>query len=247
MSRLAIGMALATFALLSALWALWLAPPALSVQLAGPTMRQVTQGETVSTASLAQAVAHLGNVDTHLCYERHLWNALVLHLYRLERVPIAASGERDRMLTEANHLALALVTCSPRQALGWFVIAWVGIAQDGMQPEHTEKLAFSYRLAPREDWIASVRNPFAIRLYPFVDEALRAPIRQEFTNLVRARMSSEAVRSLQSASPEIVSDLLESIRGVPEEQRRQLARKIEASGLVIEVPGISRDMQRPWR
>jgi hypothetical protein len=247
MLRIGLSLGLVSFALLAGFWSLRTLPDALNVQLAAGTVRQIMRGETVAAETLAEAKARLDAIDPRGCYERHLWQAIVLHLYQFEKTPETALTARSRQLADIRRLSEQLASCSPRQALGWFVLAWVDIIQDGVQAEALEKLALSYRLAPREGWIARVRNPLAVRLYPFVDEPLREAIRVEFADLVRARMFAEAARSVQRASSVIALDLVDMTGDLPLEQRQHFANQLASIGLPYEVPGVSHQMQRPWR
>jgi hypothetical protein len=140
----------------------------------------------------------------------------------------------------AEHLPLAL-RCSPQQALNWYYYsvygAMIGYPTSGLYPA----LLTSYRLAPREAWLMTIRNPFAARLASAGPAELRTAVDEEFVALVEHGVLNGAVRSYALADPARRAELSYMIRKLPRGALRRLEKRLEAHQIFIELA------PPPWR
>lgn len=246
MSRTAAAAACLALAFAGIGWGAVQLLPAARVQLADGVVRQALNGGTLPPAIIERTTASLDRATAGRCLEQPLWNLLILDLVTFQARQ-SSLAEADVMRGAMAARARRLLACSPRRAGAWFLLAWLDIHEQGPQPEALERIAISYRLAPHEAWLARLRNPVAARLFGLFEEAVRAQIVSEFRELVRLGFLTEAQAVLEQTGERTRATLLAGLSTLDIDARQVFSRSLDRAGLDMDVPGISREMQRLWR
>jgi hypothetical protein len=162
------------------------------------------------------------------------------------------SGQSDIIDSRLNVLRQRLdeaLMSTPSDAFLWFVVFWVDSARNGFAPEYLAYLRFSYEFAHNEGWIATIRNPLALAIYPALPSDLADAATSEFVGLVRSKLYEVAADHLAGPGWPIRNLLLTSLRDLSEEDRRAFAVVLNRRGLEdVSVPGIDLTQPaRPWQ
>jgi hypothetical protein len=198
-------------------------------------------GEAYDTDQAKRLVAYLDRTtDTRDCAHGGLAEAAIIRLYEIGQV-LARKDESDltqRVETARAALRSALA-CSPQDGLLWFELFWLEILKgDPTSEPALSYLRMSYKLAPREGWIASIRSRRVLGLYEKLPPDLQASARDEFVLMARdnpRRAVSAFAR--QHESTRVL--LLPLLARVPLEPRTEFARRLDDPN--VEVPGVLLD------
>lgn len=162
-------------------------------------------------------------------------------------------SELDGRLEALKASANALVSCSPFDGFGWFALYWSALNQHGVNERSLAFLGMSYDTAPREAWIALMRNQAAIRALPLVSWQIKAAILEEWRDLVKAGLYDHAARTLAQADNQRRKQLIAAISDLDPSGLRWLSVHAGRMGLELDL-GISpaadsrnRDHLRPFR
>jgi hypothetical protein len=118
------------------------------------------------------------------------------------------------------------LACSPADPYGWLLLFHHRFSRDG-DPKHIVLLEFSYRLAPHEGWLMPVRSTVALPLFHKLSADVQALAVQDLRLMARDRPEAAAavISHLEPAQQAVV---LPALRTLPDEQRKALAKLLEA-------------------
>jgi hypothetical protein len=177
------------------------------------------------------------------CYPVALRSAAII---RLRMVEAAISGDNQHAdLKSLGNAVRRSLSCAPADPFLWLVLFWVEERENGIRSENLKYLRMSYRLGPREGWIALKRNRVAFWSYKRLPPDLAKNAVDEFIGLIESNFIGLAVDIfIGPAWPE--RDLiLASLIRVPDRQRQNFADALYWSGFNVNVPGVvSRDVPR---
>jgi hypothetical protein len=161
---------------------------------------------------------------------------------------ITVSEGIDERLAQLETDATQLLRCSPRAAMGWVVLYWVQLQQNGLSNEAGQLLRNSYLFAPREAWISVRRSGLVMPVLQFLPEDLRLHAKVEFKELVSARLYDQAAQIFRRTDRRQRSDILSSLRELPELTRAAFRRALgaEDDSSVSEGLGLPMRPSRPW-
>jgi hypothetical protein len=157
-------------------------------------------------------------------------------------------SQLDARIEAADKSIRRSLECSPADPFLWMVLSPVESLRDGLRPEFLGYLAASYRLGPREGWIAVQRNRVALAIFPMLPPDLAASAVREFTELVANRLYEAPADVLLGPSGANIRDkLLASLQSVPERERNDFAIYLRSRGSDLSIPGVASSGARPWQ
>jgi hypothetical protein len=180
------------------------------------------------------------------CEPRALHDSAVIELrlmedaYRPEQVP-----ELDGRLDAVDKAILRSLGCSPADPFFWLVLYSVKSAKGGFRAEYLKYISMSYRLGPREGWIAVQRNRLVMAIFPLLPSDLAELAVREFATLVANSLYDPAADILLGSGWNIRDRLLGQLAEVPQRERTEFAQRLRARGSDLVVPGVVTGA-RPW-
>lgn len=166
---------------------------------------------------------------------------------RIAERGLSSDAAVDARLAEAAAAVDGALAQAPSAAYLWLARYWLATARYGVDIDHLPDLVRSYRLAPREGWIAIPRHPLALAVFAELDPATQQRVVEEFAGLVSAQMIREAAGHLAGLGWPIRDRLLASLTEVDLAPKQALIKAMRAEGLRIELPGVPEQEERPWR
>jgi hypothetical protein len=118
------------------------------------------------------------------------------------------------------------LACSPADPYGWLLLFHNRHSRDG-DPKHLALLEFSYRLAPHEGWLMPVRSTIALPLFDKLSADAQRLAVQDMKLMARDRPEAAAA-VISNLEPSQQTIVLPVLRDLPDEQRKALARLLEA-------------------
>lgn len=171
--------------------------------------------------------------------------ALRIRLKVMEQPNAAALAEniRDETRAAARHL----VRCSPLDAFGWLVLAWL---ENSEHPDGTKQFDYlrqSYRTSPNEAAIGVFRSRFALAQFRILPEDLVAHSIDEFAKLVETeRLYPETIDVFERATPDIQLMLAARVGDINPRPKQVFARALFDRGIRTAIPGTEPTTRRPW-
>lgn len=187
-----------------------------------------------------------------VCDVRALKGVTLLRALIAEGGLSSGAEDADGQLNALQSAATAFLRCSPTQGGAWFALYWVELNRFGPTPQALSFLDMSYNTAPREGWIALMRNEVAVRVLGAVSAATGAAILAEWRDLVRAGIYDQAARILIRADAARRQQLLSTLSDLPPETLRWLSVRLARLGADFTVPTLlevvpsPRDSYRPF-
>ena len=135
--------------------------------------------------------------------------------------------------------------CSPADPFLWLVLYSVKSAKGGFRSEYLDYISMSYRLGPREGWIAVQRDRLAMAIFPLLPPDLADLAVKEFATLVTNSLYDPSADILLGPGWNVRDRLLSQLAEVPERQRIEFAQLLRARGSNLAVPGVATNT-RPW-
>jgi hypothetical protein len=157
---------------------------------------------------------------------------------------VRESDERKGALRASIRRALK---CTPTDAFLWFLQYWTGVSEAGDVAAHFEELRMSYLLGPFEGWIAAHRNTFVLAIYEALPPDLMERALTEYTALVDAGFTGQAVQNLKGPGWNLRDLLLPRLKAARLESRLALDRALRAERIDVDIPDVERKEFRPWR
>ena len=181
------------------------------------------------------------------CEPHALHDAAVIKLrlmedaYRPEQVT-KLSGRLDAV-DKAIQRSLG---CSPADPFLWLVLYSVKSAKGGFRSEYLSYISMSYRLGPREGWIAVQRDRLVLAIFPLLPPDLAELAVKEFATLVANRLYDPSADILLGSGWNIRDRLLAQLADVPQRERAEFAQLLRVRGSDLAVPGVVTGT-RPWQ
>jgi hypothetical protein len=210
---------------------------------------RVVENETFKSEALVALLPAVDAVEqARRCRAPALHSAAVIRLAAAADVLDGAERTRiDGSLAALREAARASLGCSPDDAFVWLTLFWVENTIDGFSEDHLAYLRMSYITGPNEGWIALKRNRVAIALFDALTPDLKEFAINEFVHLIESGFMSQAVSIFLGPGWHNKDVLLPRLEPIALERRQAFARAIANEGFDVEVPGIRRVVQRPWR
>jgi len=225
---LTIGLGMAAVA-----WAAPMAPVAWRQAAVVPLGIKIIAGERFKAGVLEQylAGAQAGVVDG-LCQPLALRTLAVVRLRLAEEAISDGNAELiTRTQSEGDAALRRALSCTPTDAFLWFALFWIENSMRGLQDKNFELLRLSYRTGPNEGWLAIRRNRLAVALYPGLPADLKQAAADEFAQLVRSDLITEAADIFAGPGTQIRSILLQRLRGIDEKKLRFLSALLAGRGI----------------
>ena len=183
------------------------------------------------------------------CVPRALRSSAIILLRRLEEgYRPDQVAELDGRLAGADNAIRRSLQCSPADPFLWLVLYSVESARNGTRDDYLKYLSMSYRLGPREGWIAVQRNRVVMAIFPMLPPDLAEMVLAEFAELVQNRLFDQAADILLGPGWAIRDRLIARLSGVDERERNEFAPRInQKAGFNVPIPGVAAPGQRPWR
>lgn len=177
---------------------------------------------------------------------RALRNAVIVAVRQTEEA--VRDGRRTEIEDRLGALGPMLdraTALAPCDGFLWLARFWHRNLRDGFDGESLALLAASYRVAPRDGWLAVRRSPLALAAFSRMDAPLRGLVVDEFVGLVNSHLGPTA-EVFVTAGWAARGALLPALAGASEVSRRNFARAVYQLGYDVDVPGIARPDTRPW-
>jgi hypothetical protein len=139
------------------------------------------------------------------------------------------------------------LSCTPTDPFLWFALFWLRNSREGLQDDNYRALRMSYRVGPNEGWLSLRRNRMVIALYPGLPDDLKQDASDEFVQLVRSDLITEAAGILAGPGRPLSTMLLARLKGVDQKKLRFLATLLAAKGLDDDIPGLETTSKHPWQ
>jgi hypothetical protein len=160
-----------------------------------------------------------------------------------------ADGERsnvdDRLDALRDSISRALA-CSPADSFLWLVRYWLEGTRNGFSPRNFELLRMSYRVGPREGWVALRRNRLAFSVFAALPADLAENAIVEFVGLLDSSFYADVVQILTGPAWPVRDLILPRLRQVAEFRRQLLASALYTEGWDVAIPGVEAPAARPW-
>jgi hypothetical protein len=201
---------------------------------------RMLSGGSVDLERLRPALAYLDQTENQRgCRSRAVGDAALIRLYGAAAAEEAGLHEESKRFFEQSRRDLrAFLACSPQQAYHWYGLFWVEMARGGNLADLLPYLTLSYKLAPREGWLATIRIQTALAYYDEMDSDLQEMVRAEYRLIVRDDPRA-AAQVFQDAGETGRAWLLNVLENTPLAQRRELADYLDNMGIVVDVPGVA--------
>lgn len=174
-----------------------------------------------------------------------------LAVVRAAFAEVAFQGEdadlADRRLTAATEAARASLACSPGSARAWTILAWVEYIRNEDSPLLRTYLRKSHDSGPFEGWALVRRMEILLALYPALDAAELANLKQAINWMITLQMSEFIGEHYVSAKPEQRRLLRDMLAAAPERTQKKAAEVIRSGGDDIDLPLIEPLGSRPWK
>jgi hypothetical protein len=248
---LALGVRVATVSLgLAAVgWGSFAAPSAWRQASTAPLATKIVAGERFKPGILERSIERAKpDLPDGICQPVTLRTLAVVRL-RLAEEAITAGDRRSIDQTQSDgEAALRLsLSCTPTDPFLWFALFWLQNSRRGLQEDNFRALRMSYRVGPNEGWVSLRRNRIAIAVYPGLPSDLKQAATDEFVQLVKSDLITDAADILAGPGRPVSSMLLARLQGIEEKKLRFLAMLLAAKGFDDAIPGLETSSRLPWQ
>ena len=235
--------AVAFVSAISALKEVWAAEPTRGIG------RRLAMKETFRRDALDRISVRLEGIDLNeTCNVDLLKTATLVRAHLVESTIAAADAAQiDRRFDEMEAAARALLRCSPYQGLGWFALYWTSLNKGGPTPSALAFLDMSYATAPREAWIALVRNSPAIKVMDALSPVRQDDVIAEWADLLKSGFFIFAAETLVRAKPSQQLRLAERTANVDGTVLKLFGRYLDRIGADVALPTLPQDLRRVMR
>jgi hypothetical protein len=123
------------------------------------------------------------------------------------------------------------LSCTPTDPFLWFALFWMQNSKRGLQEDNYRSLRMSYRVGPNEGWLSIRRNRLAIAIYPSLPDDLKEAATDEFVQLVKSDLITEAADILAGPGRPVSNMLLARLQGIDERKLRFLSKLLVGKGI----------------
>lgn len=234
---------------IAVLWGLQTLPTVWREAALDRTASQILGGQVYKMADLRDLGPLIETVErATLCRPSSLRSASVIRLRMIEEATRANDqSDLDKNLDDLISATRTALKCSPADSFLWFVLYWAESTRNNFDPHYLDHLRLSYKLGPYEGWIALKRNQVALKLFKQLPPDLAEMVLKEYVGLVSSGFYFESAEILTGPGWPVRELILPRLGAVPERHRVALEREVYRLGYDINVPGIDRGPDRPWR
>ncbi len=144
-------------------------------------------------------------------------------LYPAQMAPCGSRGEADPKCLAIIDAALKT---APASGDLWFYKAWTLMRNGDFSDKLLDALRNSYRVAPREGWIASGRVVLGMKIYPILPDDLQADARNDLALVVEAGQLAQPLASAYLADEALRNAAAEPIKALPAELIERFVRRV---------------------
>lgn len=153
----------------------------------------------------------------------------------------------DKRLTATEQAAKASLACSPGSPRAWTILAWIEHIRHEDSPLLRTYLRKSFQTGAFEGWPLVRRMEILLSLYPNVDSAELADLKQS-VNWLAVQQWGEFVGELYiAAKPEARAVIRDVLAEAPERAQKRAAYVIRNGGEDISLPAVEPLGSRPWK
>lgn len=153
----------------------------------------------------------------------------------------------DKRLTATEQAAKASLTCSPGSPRAWTILAWIEHIRHEDTPLLRTYLRKSFQTGAFEGWPLIRRMEILLSLYPKLDSAELADLKQS-VNWLAVRQWGEFVgEQYIAAKPEARIVIRDILAEAPERAQKRAADVIRNGGEDISLPAVEPLGSRPWK
>jgi hypothetical protein len=201
---------------------------------------QIIAGDPFKVETLARQLPIIDRITrSAYCRPAALRSATIIQLRMLE---VAASANDRQHLNEQFKSLVNMIrsslSCAPADPFLWLALYSLEVTENGSKPDYLKYLRMSYRLGPREAWIALKRNPLAFAAFGQLPPDLGENVINEFFALIESDLWEQAAEIfVGSAWPEREL-ILSHLSRIADKDRRRFAAALSKHGYDLDVPGI---------
>jgi hypothetical protein len=187
--------------------------------------RGIQNGEVYKAQILVAAESRVRDIPAFLMRPGAV-NDLALIRLRMTEDAFTA-GDRDAIDRNIEKLAVAVdgaLSAAPTDPYLWLVKFWTENTRLGFTTQNLRFLRASYELGPHEGWVASRRGRLAIAMLPMLPPDLKKLATDEFVDLVKWGLASEAVDIAARVDEPVRKALFLRLKDVKIEERRRFAQ-----------------------
>ena len=214
-------------------WGIFAAPVAWRQAAMAPVAAKIIAGERFAPGVLEQYLA-----GAHAVVGDRLCEPVTLRALAIARLRLAEEAIRDGDSAVIGHTEAAgeaalrrALSCTPSDPFLWFALFWMRNSTGGLQKDNFELLRLSYQTGPHEGWLSIRRNRLAIALYPSLPSDLKESAVDEFVQLVKSDLITDAADILAGPGTPVRGMLLRRLEGIDETKLRFLSILLAGKGI----------------
>jgi hypothetical protein len=221
-------------------WGSFVAPVAWRQASMAPLGTKIVAGERFKAGILEEYIegAKPDGRDG-LCHPITLRTLAIVRLRLAEEA--ITDGDRnliDQTQSAGESAIRSSLSCTPTDPFLWFALFWIQNSNRGLQENNFRSLRMSYRVGPNEGWLSIRRNRIAIAVYPTLPDDLKQAASDEFVQLVRSDLITDAADILVGPGRPVSNMLLTRLQGVDEGKLRFLSKLLAGKGIDDAIPGL---------
>jgi hypothetical protein len=201
---------------------------------------QIIAGDPFKIETLAQQLPMIDSIKkSTYCRPYALRSAAIIQL-RMSEVE-ASKNDRQHLNEHLKSLANVIrssLSCAPADPFLWLALYWVEVTENGFKPDYLKYLRLSYRLGPREGWIALKRNPLAFSAFQQLPPDLGENAINEFVGLLESDLTAQAVEIFIGPAWPERELILSQLTRLADNDRQRFANALSQHGYDLNVPGI---------
>lgn len=143
--------------------------------------------------------------------------------------------------------AIKSLSCAPADPFAWLTVFWLEAGKHGISDRSTRYLRLSYRSGANEGWISPWRVRLAFLIFEHLPPDIADDAINEFVALVNTGHYSQTAQILKDASPMTQTRVVNALKAASIQSRVEFAAELRAEDSNIEIPGVEKPKQRPWR
>ena len=200
---------------------------------------QIIAGDTFKVETLAQQLPITASIKSASCRPAALRSAAIIELRMMEIAGSANNRQKlDHQYKSLVDVIRRSLSCAPADPFLWLALYSVEMSENRFRPDLLKYLQLSYRLGPREGWIALKRNPLAFAAFQQLSPDLRQAAVNEFAAMLRdTQFSDQAAEILIGPAWPERELILSNLTRLSETDRRRFADALYTRGYA-NLPGI---------
>jgi hypothetical protein len=230
-------------------WGSFVAPMVWRQASMAPLGPKIVSGERFKPGILEQYIER-----AELDWRDGICQPVTLRTLALVRVRLVeeaiTSGDRhaiDQTQAAADTAFRLSLSCTPTDPFLWFALFWLQNSRVGFREDNLRALRMSYRVGPNEGWVSLRRNRIAIAIYPGLPGDLKRAATDEFVQLVKSDLITDAADILAGPGRPVSSMLEARLEGIDPKKLRFLALLLAGRGFDDAIPGLETSSRFQWQ